>query len=91
MLFLRCLIRICLYEHNVQTERKCAIGPAIDYGFYYDFEFGFAFAEVESFMEQSGEDYKLEMIRELPESEKITFYRQGDYVEFCAGHAGNIL
>ena len=45
MLFLCCLIRICLYEQTVQTERKCAIGPAIDHGFYYDFEFGFAFAE----------------------------------------------
>ena len=26
-------------------ETKCAIGPAIEYGFYYDFEFAFAFSE----------------------------------------------
>ncbi len=29
--------------------------------------------------------YKVEMINDLPEEEKLTFYRQGDYTDFCAG------
>lgn len=36
-------------------------------------------------MEERGESYKNEMLRELPEDEKISFYQQGDYVEMCAG------
>ena len=98
---------------------KCGIGPAIENGFYYDFDFDFPFSEehlvaVEeemhkivkeslslqvtemsredalSYMEKIQEPYKLEMIQGLPEGEKISFYRQGDYVEFCAGpHISN--
>ncbi|MBR6664180.1 MAG: threonine--tRNA ligase [Lachnospiraceae bacterium] len=98
---------------------KCGIGPAIENGFYYDFDFDFPFGEehlaaVEeemqkivkeslslqvkemsredalSFMEKMQEPYKMEMIQGLPEGEKISFYRQGDYVEFCAGpHISN--
>lgn len=98
---------------------KCAIGPAILNGFYYDFEFSFSFSEenlkeVEeemkrivkeslsirvyekskdeaiAFMENAHEVYKLELIRELEDSEKISFYKQGDYEEFCAGpHISN--
>jgi len=98
---------------------KCGIGPAIENGFYYDFDFDFPFGEehlaaVEeemkkivkeslslqvkemsredalSFMEKMQEPYKIEMIQGLPEGEKISFYSQGDYVEFCAGpHISN--
>ena len=98
---------------------KCGIGPAIENGFYYDFDFDFHFGEehlaaVEeemkkivkeslslqvkemsredalSFMEKMQEPYKMEMIQGLPEGEKISFYSQGDYVEFCAGpHISN--
>ncbi len=98
---------------------KCAIGPAIEHGFYYDFEFDFPFseehlqaieeqmqsivkeslslqmyevekAEALSYMEEQNESYKLEMIRELPEDELISFYKQGEYTEFCAGpHISN--
>lgn len=93
---------------------KCAIGPAVENGFYYDFEFDFPFAEehleaiekemrkivkealalevyevsrqeAADFMEEKKEPYKVEMIKELPEGESISFYRQGEYVEFCAG------
>lgn len=104
---------------RLYPETKCAIGPAIEKGFYYDFEFDFPFAEehlaaVEaemkkivkeslslqvcemnrqeaiSHMEQAGESYKLEMINELPGTEKIYFYKQGNYAEFCAGpHISN--
>lgn len=104
---------------RLYPNTKCAIGPAIENGFYYDFEFDFPFAEehldaVENemrkivkeslslqvfeisreeaafHMEKEREDYKMEMIRSLPEKERITFYRQGDYAEFCAGpHISN--
>lgn len=104
---------------RLYPNTKCAIGPAIENGFYYDFEFAFTFTDEhlkaveeqmhkivkESLslqvyevskedaavtMEKANEDYKLEMIQELPDSETITFYKQGDYVEFCAGpHISN--
>ncbi len=93
---------------------KCGIGPAIEKGFYYDFEFDFPFSEenlgaVEDemrkiikeslslqvyevskkealkYMADNNEPYKQELIRELPAEEKISFYKQGDYAEFCAG------
>lgn len=98
---------------------KCAIGPTIENGFYYDFEFDFPFSEEQlqtvegemrkivkealplevyemgrqeaaAYMNERGESYKLEMIENLPEEEAISFYRQGDYAEFCAGpHISN--
>ena len=41
-------------------------------------------------MEKAEEPYKLELIRGLQEKEKIYFYRQGSYTEFCAGpHISN--
>lgn len=99
---------------RLYPDTKCAIGPAIENGFYYDFEFSFPFseenlkeveeemkrivkeslslqvyekskAEAMAYMENAQEDYKLELIRELDDSEKISFYKQGDYEEFCAG------
>ena len=30
---------------RLYPETKCAIGPAIENGFYYDFDFGFSFSE----------------------------------------------
>lgn len=104
---------------RLYPDVKCAIGPAIENGFYYDFEIPFPFSEenlneVEeemrrivkeslsirvyekskdeaiAFMENVHEEYKLELIRELDDSEKISFYKQGDYEEFCAGpHISN--
>lgn len=104
---------------RLYSDTKCAIGPAIENGFYYDFEFSFPFSEenlkeVEeemkrivkeslslqvyekskseaiAYMENAHEDYKLELIRELDDSERISFYKQGDYEEFCAGpHISN--
>lgn len=105
---------------RLYPETKCAIGPAIENGFYYDFDFSFAFSEehlkaieeemrkivkkslslqvIEKpkeealhFMEGAGEKYKVELIEELETSEKITFYKQGEYEEFCAGpHLSNV-
>lgn len=104
---------------RLYPDTKCAIGPATDNGFYYDFAFSFPFTEehlraVEaemqilareslslqvrtvsrqealSHMEKEGEDFKQELIWELPEDEEITFYRQGDYTELCTGpHLSN--
>lgn len=98
---------------------KCAIGPAIEKGFYYDFEFDFPFSEEhlgaieeemrkiveESLalqvseisrrealkqMEAAGEAYKVELIQAIPEEAKITAYKQGNYMEVCAGpHISN--
>jgi len=93
---------------------KLAIGPAIDNGFYYDFDVEKPFsveelAQIEEemkkivkedlklerfvlprdeaikFMEEKGETYKVELIRDLPEGETISFYKQGEFVDLCAG------
>ncbi len=37
------------------------------------------------FMEEKGEPYKVELIRDLPEDAVISFYQQGDFVDLCAG------
>lgn len=41
--------------------------------------------EAIEFEKKSGEDYKVELIEYLPEGEVISFYRQGDFVDLCAG------
>ena len=91
---------------------KFAIGPAIDEGFYYDFDVEKPFSdedkekietemkkiikeniEIEKFVlpkEEAlklmeGQIYKEELIRELPENEEISFYKQGDFTDLCAG------
>ncbi len=38
-----------------------------------------------AFFEARGERFKAELIRDLPESEEISFYRQGDWVDLCRG------
>ena len=99
---------------KLRPEAKLAIGPAIDNGFYYDFDVDEPFTpdflkEVEKemkkiiqkndrlerfelpreeaikFMEEKGEPYKVELIRDLPEDAVISFYRQGDFTDLCAG------
>lgn len=99
---------------RLYPEVKLAIGPAIEDGFYYDFDFNRAFVEedfvkieaemkkivkeklpIERFelskeeaiklMEVAGEPYKIELIKDLPEGEIITFYKQGEFVDLCAG------
>lgn len=41
--------------------------------------------EAIKFMEEKQEPYKVELIRDLPEDAVISFYRQGDFVDLCAG------
>ena len=96
---------------------KITIGPAVEEGFYYDFDFDRPFtsddlAKIEEEMQRivdaklpflceevtrdearaifKGEPYKLELIDELPEGERITVYRHGDFVDLCRGpHVSN--
>jgi threonyl-tRNA synthetase len=95
-------------------EAKLAIGPAIENGFYYDFDLEHKFtdedlaklqkemkkitsanmslerfelprADAIKFMEENGEPYKVELIEDLPEDAVISFYKQGDFTDLCAG------
>ena len=96
----------------VRPEAKLAIGPAIDNGFYYDFDVATPFtnedlAAIEKEMTRiikknerlerfelpraealelmKDEPYKVELINDLPEDATISFYRQGDFTDLCAG------
>lgn len=42
-------------------------------------------AEAIAFMEERQEPFKVELIRDLPEDAEISFYRQGEFVDLCAG------
>ena len=41
--------------------------------------------EAVRFMAEKGEDYKVELINDLPEGSKVTFYTQGEFTDLCAG------
>ena len=99
-----------IYGDNI----KLTIGPAIDKGFYYDFDvkenissddfekieaemkkiikedlpierYSLPRDEAIKFMKEREEDYKVELIEELPEGEEISFYKQGEFTDLCAG------
>ena len=99
---------------RLYPDVKLAIGPAIDNGFYYDFDAPFNFTqehldaleaemrkickekiklerfelpreEAIRFMEEKQEPYKVELINDLPEDAVISFYKQGDFTDLCAG------
>ncbi len=99
---------------RLYPEVKLAIGPAIENGFYYDFDAPFAITpeilekleaemrkickekiklerfelpreEAIKFMEERNEPYKVELIQDLPEDAVISFYKQGDFTDLCAG------
>ena len=42
-------------------------------------------AEAIAYMEEKGEPYKVELIRDLPEDAVISFYTQGEFTDLCAG------
>ena len=42
-------------------------------------------AEAIKFMEEKGEPYKVELINDLPEDATISFYKQGEFTDLCAG------
>ena len=99
---------------RLYPDIKLTIGPAIENGFYYDFDteepftpemlenlenemkkivkedykierFTLPRKEAIAFMEEKNEPYKVELIEELPEGEEISFYRQGEFTDLCAG------
>jgi len=100
-------------------DAKLAIGPAIEDGFYYDFDLKQPLtpADLERieqrmqelarediqiermvlsredalrFFRELGEEYKVELIRELPAEAEISLYKQGNFVDLCAGpHVGS--
>lgn len=41
--------------------------------------------EAIKFMKEKGETYKVELIEDLPEGEEISFYKQGEFTDLCAG------
>lgn len=106
---------------RLYPDAKCAIGPAIDNGFYYDFDVKKPFSqddlekikaemkkivksgvELERFelspdeaikkLEEMNEPYKVELVKEHADNgEKITFYKQDDFTDLCAGpHLMNV-
>ena len=99
---------------KLRPNAKLAIGPAIDNGFYYDFDveepftpdflkeaekemarivkqnipmerFELPRAEAIEFCKKAGQPYKVELIEDLPEDAVISFYKQGDFTDLCAG------
>lgn len=99
---------------RIYPSAKLAIGPAIDDGFYYDFDFESPInaADLEKIeaemkkiikenisieyfeltrdaalklMQDNDEIYKTELINDLPKDEVISFYKQGDFTDLCAG------
>ncbi|MGA2554102.1 MAG: threonine--tRNA ligase, partial [Smithella sp.] len=94
---------------------KVSIGPSIDEGFYYDFEYKEPFTiddftKIESHMkkiiaanlpfireeltraaatklfEERGENYKVELINDLPgDVKEVSIYKQGNYIDLCRG------
>ena len=99
---------------RLYPETKLTIGPAVDNGYYYDFDSDISFtqdilknienemkkimrenlkierfelprAEAIAFMAEKNEPYKVQLIEELPEDAVISFYRQGEFTDLCAG------
>jgi threonyl-tRNA synthetase len=74
---------------KIQKEMKKIINAA------YTLErFELPREEAIEFMEKEEEPYKVELIRDLPEDTIISFYRQGDFTDLCAGphldHTGQV-
>ncbi|MGB3340129.1 MAG: threonine--tRNA ligase [bacterium] len=94
-------------------KAKYAIGPAIEQGFYYDFDVENPFSPenlekiekkideivakdipferitmkkeaVIEFFTRRGEDYKVELVKEIPDSE-VSLYRNDDFIDLCRG------
>ncbi|MCX7903870.1 MAG: threonine--tRNA ligase [Caloramator sp.] len=99
---------------RLYPDVKLAIGPAIENGFYYDFDADFPITpemlesiekemekivkedykierfelsrdEAIKYMQDRKETYKVELIGDIPEGETISFYKQGEFVDLCAG------
>ncbi|MBR2254770.1 MAG: threonine--tRNA ligase, partial [Candidatus Methanomethylophilaceae archaeon] len=42
-------------------------------------------AEAIEYLKSKGEDYKVQLVEDLPEDAPISFYKQGEFVDLCAG------
>lgn len=99
---------------RLYPEVKLTIGPAIENGFYYDFDSNETFTaamlediekemknivkenlklerfvlsreEAIKLMKEKDEPYKIELIEGIPENEELSFYKQGEFIDLCAG------
>ncbi|HEV2034027.1 MAG TPA: threonine--tRNA ligase [Candidatus Dormibacteraeota bacterium] len=99
---------------ELHPDAKYGIGPAVQDGFYYDFDFSQAvpeseLREIESRMrriaqedrpfvhetmsrdqavaefKKRGQDYKLELIADKVEGDKVSVYRSGEFLDLCRG------
>ncbi|HJA68704.1 MAG TPA: threonine--tRNA ligase [Firmicutes bacterium] len=97
---------------RLYPDCKLAIGPSIQNGFYYDFDFSqpigmddlpkieeemgrivkealplerFVLSKNEALELMKDQPYKCELINDLPDGEEISFYRQGEFTDLCAG------
>src|SRR3970282_1677412 len=73
-------------------KTKLGIGPAIEDGFYYDFDFKTSISEYdlqkisEAKKLEKNQPYKLDLINEFGKSaSKVSFYKSGDFVDLCKG------
>jgi threonyl-tRNA synthetase len=44
-----------------------------------------SYEEVENLFEEKGEPFKLEILKDIPNDEKITLYQQGEFIDLCRG------
>ncbi len=99
---------------RLYPDAKLTIGPAVEDGFYYDFDITESFTpemlaaiesemkkivkenlrierftlprdEAKKLMQERNEPYKLLLIDRVPENDEISFYKQGDFIDLCAG------
>ncbi|MDN4527537.1 threonine--tRNA ligase [Fictibacillus fluitans] len=99
---------------RIYGEVKFGVGPAIENGFYYDFDLPFSISkenlsaieaemkkiidedlrieritvsrdEAACYWQDKQDELKLELLRDIPEGELITFYKQGEFQDLCWG------
>lgn len=99
---------------SLWPETKTAIGPAIEHGFYYDFDRETPFTpedlpvierkmrdiisartpftcevwsreQAKAHFKAVGEKWKLALLDAIPDSEPVTVYRQGEWLDLCRG------
>ena len=99
---------------RLYPDAQLTIGPAVENGFYYDFDmegtisaneieaiehemakivkenlpierFTLSREEALAFVKEKNEPYKIELIENLPVDAEISFYKQGEFVDLCAG------
>ena len=72
------LDRAALDEIEKEMKKIIKKGDRLEY-------FTLSKEEAVALMTERDEPYKVELIKDLPEGETISFYKQGDFVDLCAG------